>query len=274
VAERERLHIDLDLAATPERVAQASRILADLLASAAPDLPADSVTMVVDNLKMRSTLRSQNDAGDAAIAALRRVVESIRYLSEQKPDEHGHRALPERPTAEMALLAGEVADNANKLRKLQAQVRLPRRRKPLAIVDNRFVASSKEVAATITTAAGIAYGTTTVYSEVLRAGRLTSGGTVGVRLFLDGSPRDIAIEAGFPSAPFFDAARDGGMRRITVAAAWLHDGSGAMRIVPRETRAREIDADWRAASGTEVLEMLMPFSRDMAEHIIGKEKAD
>ena len=76
------LELRLPQAATPARVAEAASLLAAMLASAAPRLGKDAVTMVVENRNMKAFLRTRSRSGERAVDFTTEVLEDPRKAAE------------------------------------------------------------------------------------------------------------------------------------------------------------------------------------------------
>lgn len=74
----------------------------------------------------------------------------------------------------------------------------------------------------------VGFTTTTLRSVVLRVGRQAERKPVCARITIRGDAYDIQVK-GDP-APFFAAAQDGGLHRVTARIAWKRDAGGQRRV--------------------------------------------
>ncbi len=242
--------------ATPDRVEAAARMFKVMLETVRPDLPADSVTMVVTNRKMSTGLRAWTPEARAATKTLLAFVRTpVGYLKKH----------PEQ--LQLAVAVGEFTKAA----RAQGGVEVWRegQKKATARLDEAFTEKIDRYRESVDqsgAAALVTATTTTVRSVVLRVGRLAEGKPVCARVTIRGDAHDLRVKG--DAGPFFAAAQDGGIHRITVKIAWKRDAGGARRIDAERSHALALERLAPALRGEALLDALseaMPSLVNMSD---------
>lgn len=226
------LKLQLDAAATPERVAAAATFLGRVLAAAYPSLPEDSITLVITNYHMGAMVRARTPE---AHKAAERVVAFL---------ENPSRFLDRDPTAkDIATALGSPGASL-----LHAQLLRPRGRIPLATLNRPFERRMNALASATTVEPALR-GTTIVYSQVYRVGRYDDDKAIKIRIRFGDGCHDVELATETPAADFFKAAEREQMFPIHINAVWFRGADGRLYYDFKTTRAVRVDMDWLPVSG-------------------------
>jgi hypothetical protein len=200
--------------ATPTRVERAGRLFADALnALGVSDM---GVTLVVENDRLRATLRTRSSASTAGVQSIIDLVRSpVGALSSPElssPAQPGRSALAE-------VLAKYARDEQRAKPELW---RPGRGGKFLCSLDETFANLMEALAKTAPAGTQRVRGTTYVHTKILRVGRTDERQQHRVRINVDGRPIEVALAEGLATGPFFDAAKSEQVVRVRLRADWLH----------------------------------------------------
>lgn len=213
------LELRLVEAATPERVEVAARLFRRMLHAVHPGLPPESFTMVVTNLNMGAALRPwTEEAQDAARSMADFARAPIRYLKQ-------HPGQLELASIVTEFVRDVQAPGGVRLSSEGAKHRPVRIDQAFAMKVARHIA---KVPATAGSAELLMLTSTSVRSAVLRVGRASEGRPNCARILFDGEARDVPITGAV--GPFYDAAKEGGLYRIRLRAAWRRGPDGKRRL--------------------------------------------
>ncbi len=231
-------------AATPSRVAATARFIERVLAAADPDLPADSVTMVVSNYSTVAGIRAWTPAGNEA---LRKCERTLRSPSREVVRDPGARRL-----------VSAIAVASTDMVAFGARVAKPRAKKSLAVINENFVERLGKLATPPTATKGVEVpiaGATQVYSPIYRVGRTDEGKEVRARIRVDDRPYDLPIEDAAVAAAF-DVAKTGAIVPINIDGGWTRDASNALVIDATRSRITHVGADWKPIAGRDFLDAI------------------
>ncbi|MBA3841080.1 MAG: hypothetical protein H0X39_00395 [Actinobacteria bacterium] len=249
------LVIEVDRASTPGRVRVAAQLFAQLVQEAAPELPPDSFSMVVNNFTMRAALRGW-DAESASVvddiaATVRTPVESVRNS--------------ERCRAIARVFAEEAQPLEGSGTVLLASRRSRRRISVDATLLRALEGASAEPSPTQQSASQ-SRGETEFRTSVLRVGRTSEGSALKARIIVSGKPRDVDIEDGALDE-LLNAMRAGGPVQVFVKARWRRDGNGAFDIEHSSIRILRA-APARTMTGMEFMKHAPSLSRETSDDIL------
>jgi hypothetical protein len=237
------LELRLAASASPARVALAAAFLDAALHAAAPELPDDAVTLVVDNYAMKANVRPQTPEGKKAVDLVEAVLR----------DPSGTVTISEQPAADVASV---IARDGHKLLEFKPTFLAGRgpRKAHLRTMDDVFIASVKAVVHAYHPKSAIR-GTTTIYSKVLRVGRTAEGRATRVRLMIEGRPQELLVREDAREA-FYDIAKEDRVVPVRVAATWYITENGSHILDVTHSTATGVDAAWRSATGGEIVREL------------------
>jgi hypothetical protein len=238
------LEVRFDAAATPARVAATANFVDRLLRAADPHLPADSVTLVVSNYSTVAGLRAWTPAGVKVLQQCERFLRSPTREVKRNP--------------ETRRMAAAMADATPALVPFHARVAKPRAKKPLAILNEKFVTTSGRLAVPPTANQDEeppVTGPTEIYSPIYRVGRLDEGKEMMARIRIDAKPYDVPLAAN-AVGPAFDAARDGIVVPIQIAGGWYRDAHNGLVLDRERARITSVGSTWRPISGAEFLDAI------------------
>ena len=231
------LELRFDAAATPARVAATAQFIDRVLSAADPQLPADSVTLVVSNRTTVASLRGWTPAGSAVLHRCERFFRSPAREVSRDPN--------------VRRLAAAVAEAASDIVPFHARVAKPRASKPLATINERFVESLARLAAPPAAAGGLELpvaGSTEIYSPIYRVGRLDEGKEMRARIRIEDRPYDVPIEPDAIAAAF-DVAKAGAVVPIQIVGGWSRSPSDGLVLDAARARIVRIGAGWRPITG-------------------------
>ena len=222
---RNMLQLRLREPATPGHVERAGRLFADALnALGVSDV---GITLVVENDRLRGTLRTRSAAGVAGVQSIIDLVRSpVGALSSPVP--RGHVALAE--------VLGKYAREEHR-----AKPELWRPGKAgelLCSMDETFASVMDALAKAPPTGAQRVRGTTYVHTKILRVGRIDERQQPRVRIYIEGRPIEVALAEGLATGPFFDAAKSEQIVRVRLRAgstSWESARSSATRSSSEST---------------------------------------
>lgn len=242
---RGALQLRLHAAATPDRVLEAAKLFHHMVRDAYPDLPTESITMVVHNRDMVAGMRWQDSAGRRAIDGI------IRFAL--KPDVE----LIRHPQTASAL-AHAVAENADTLTEYGAELWTPRRK--LTDFSNTFVETVQRLASTATPRPALR-GATVIYTQVYKVGRANQKATaIKAKIDVDGRAQEVQIRRG-ADGDFFDAAKSRKICAVHVDAAWFRTGDGNLVFDARRSRLVKVEP-WSPISGADLMQRVEQLPAD------------
>jgi hypothetical protein len=247
---RGAIQLRLHVASTPERVAEAANLFGQILRDAYPGLPAESVTMVVNNFDMTAGMRWQDRLGKRAIDGI------IRFAANPNDEATKH------PTVSCAI-AEAFAEHGESFFDLKAELWTPKRK--LTEVNDEFVFEMKRLCQERRPTPAMR-GDTIIYSVVHRVGRASKKSTYDTaRIDIDEKPQDVPIAKGKESA-FFDAAKSRALFAIHMEVAWIRSIDGGLVIDPKRSRVTQID-EWKPISGADLMQEFGSFPAGMFSDI-------
>lgn len=235
--------LQVDAAATPERVAAAAAFLGRVLRAAHPALPEGSVTLVIHNLHMDAEVRARTpEAREAAR-------EFLAFL--KNPSRALERAPKLRTIAEALAGAGDELLGARILRSIRGE--------PLAVLDELYTRRMRALAlAAVPRDADLLVlgdtalrGTTVVYSPIYRVGRWDDDGAFKARIRLDGEMHEIALVDHASLDDFFKAVATKRIYPVYMQAAWRRGEDNRLHYDLKKSRIARIDLTWTPATGAE-----------------------
>lgn len=205
------LEMRLGVLATPSRVADATRMLAQAIEAGFPD-EASEMSIVVENHDMRVRLGAWSEAASNAGTKFSGFLENP-TKSIEASDTTG--------------MAEAIEEYCRETVELEPSFWRPRARKPFRVVDREFLDHLRVVREerVDTLVAPKVFGTTTITSPVLRVGRLTEKATLRARIRWAGKPYDVEVDGDVYSS-FCEAAKHGRSMRIQLVVAWMHTKEG------------------------------------------------
>lgn len=241
--------------ATPARVAEMTTAMAELVAVTTHGRAGESLTLVVDNLNGRMTLRGWEADGAESINRLMLVAADPIARIQGSPEDR-----------EVALA---LAAFATKLGKLEPSMFAGPKR--IARLDDVFVRATRAAGTVEPGATDTLSGETSILSVVLRVGRTSPGDPLRARLSIEGATIDVQVEG--PEGKFWDAAKHGREVPVTLFAVWRRD-RGELHIDRGSLRATGIEPDWEALSGRELLDAVRDLPKPtLAEAVRADEEA-
>lgn len=241
---KEPLQLRLDRSASPERVARATRVLADVLDAVVPPKALEKVTVVVSNFDMRATVRVRDLAAEKAVAAVVRFLEDP-FETAKDLDDAGELAQP------LAAYCREEGDLRPEVWSLGGK--RPRR---IRVLDRGFAEHLDVVARQRGPRRRRLPGATFIQSAILRVGRWDEGAQTKVRLKLpDGTLCDVAVDEALVES-FHDAAKSQRTFRVKVAGEWAREPDGTLVLMRREARAVEIDEKVSLGTGRQLITLV------------------
>lgn len=244
------LELRISLPATPERVEASAKFFGAMLRAANPDLREGSVTLVVTNFNMGTALRAQNDEGKSAINRCIAVLKDPETSTKKSPE---------------AMNIANAISHVSPLL-LGSKIIRPQSQKAVALLDERFIGRVKRCLRPLSHP--VLRGSTVIYSQVLRVGRLSEGEPVKIRIQLDNQWQDVKLADKNLSAEFYNAAAKEAEYPITVSTVWHKNGDGLLLMDPKETYATGIDLLWRPIGGRDLIDLVQktaPSGFDEAE---------
>lgn len=229
--------LQLEAAATPERVAAAATFLGRVLRAASPDLPEGSITLVVTNYNMGAAVRARTAEGRKAAKRFLLFLENPTRMLDSDPST--------RNLAEALATPGDAL--------LSATIFRPRARRPLAVIDQQF-ARHMHALANATEEEPCLRGPTTVYSPVYRVGRWDENKTIKARIRMGGEPHDIALADERIAPDFFKAAMETRAFPVRLAAVWVRRADGRLQVDAKRTLAVSVDLSWAPITGADFVE--------------------
>lgn len=229
-------------AATPQRVADAARMLAKALEASEPDLEDGSVTMVVRNLDMKIAVRAQKPAGRRALRDLSRLIAAPLQTIQREPV--------------LKRTAEAVAKECRALAEMGIEVYLPGRASPVAKVDRDFVNAMEAAAQHTVPANELLRGTTETYGRVLRIGRTDERHSLMARIRFGGEARDIQVADNLATDALdllFAAVKDGRLVRVEIEVTWLKTPEGEWAVDRRGALVTGV-YDFDPATGAEFVD--------------------
>lgn len=197
------LRVELQAAATPERVAALARAIDRTLRGAYQALPPDSITLVVSNLRLRAEIRAWTESGVQAVQRMAGLAENPAKGAAacEVPQEAASGLVDLVQVAREGgghILQGDsrrtVADLGGGLRAALQGIASPEPQPP---VRGRII----------------------VRSPVLRVGRLEPEGSVKARVLYDGTAREVPVAPEAVPA-LFDLAKEGATASLLVEVQW------------------------------------------------------
>ncbi|WP_441287248.1 hypothetical protein ACSRUE_34155 [Sorangium sp. KYC3313] len=244
------LQLRLHAASTPERVLLAATLFDDVVKRAYPSLDPDTITMVVSNFDMTAGMRYYGHEARKAIDGI------IRFLTNPELE------IAKRPGA--WVIAETFAEHSPALAQYGAEVWTPKRKEPIAVIHNEFIATMIRLAQDKKPAPALR-GNTVVYSVIYRVGRTSASSRhVRARIELDGKPQEVTIRKGEESA-FYDAAKTKNVYAIQLDASWTADESGRLMFDPSRSQANKIEA-WCPISGADLIQEVRALHGPLFEH--------
>jgi hypothetical protein len=255
MAERwtDRLVLRLDGPASPARVVVATRLLADAALAAVDRLDDGELTLVVSNYQGRAELRAWTPRASDVLDAIARVL--------RDPDE----ALEQDPAS--AIIAEAIAQRARDFGDERPAFTEGNKRKPFVEVSPPLVENLERAVVKARQGIGAFRGTTSVYSNVLRVGRLSEGGALRGRVTVRGKNHDLRIADGADSHKFFEAAEARRVARIRLDAQWLRRDDGSFRLDPSGSTLLGIDTSWVEMSGAAFVAKARERMPDLGAHL-------
>lgn len=237
---RNMLQLRLREPATPAHVERAGRLFADALnALGVSDV---GITLVVENDRLRGTLRTRGATGVEGVQSIIDLVRSpVGALS--SPAQPGHVAL-----------AAVLAKYAREEHRAKPELWRPGRGgELLCSMDETFANVMEALAKAPPVGTQRVRGTTYVHTKILRVGRIDERQQPRVRIYLDGRPNEVPLAEGLATGPFFDAAKREQVVRVQLRVDWLHV-MGA-RAVIRNPLIVGIEHAKGTASGSRIIEL-------------------
>jgi hypothetical protein len=198
--------------ATPSRVADATRMLAQAIEAGFPDEAGD-MSLVVENKDMRVGLAAWNEK---ALDAANRLTDFL-----ENPTQ---RIVADDTTG----MAEAIEEYCREAVELEPTFWRPEAKKPFRVVDAEFLNHLRvvrEERVPDQAAAPKLLGSTTTVSPVLRVGRLTERASLRARIRWAGTAYDIQVETDVFAA-FCEAAKHGRPMKIQLVVAWLQTPEG------------------------------------------------
>lgn len=243
------LRVDLTEPATPARVALVATFVDRMIAATHPHLKEGDVTLEIANFSTKASVHARTAAAKSALQlALRFLENPVKTVKRQQA--RGR---------ELAEVMASVGDS------LSGAVFSKTRGKPIATIDDTFVQLMRGIARS-TPQPGLR-GRTHIESPVLRVGRAGESKRPAIRVHIAGGVHDVRIKDGVSSAPFFDAAKKGGVHRIHLDARWLPVGAGKQYLDVGRTRATMVEPVSRPISGRDFVDQVHAESPDLFDDI-------
>ncbi len=232
------LELRLDAGASPERVALAARLLARMLKAAAPNLPEDAVTMVVQNYALRATIRTRTVEAERVVRRVLRLLENPTRAAAKEPHASD--------------LAAAIVEDGRELEQYVPRFYRPRKKQPIAEVNAGFMKTMRFIAEDLRHEQ-VVRGSTILYSRVYRVGTTDEGRDAKARILASDKPVDVTINEAVVDR-FFDAAKSQRVLPIRIEGCWVRTGEGLFVLDARRSTATDVDTEWQATSGRELVE--------------------
>lgn len=249
---RGALTLTVQAAATTGRVAKSAQLLDALVRELG--LPEESFTLVVNNFKMSTELRAQDDSGEAVLRDV--------YAVAVAPDKQ----LKDTPHARdiarlLAKLADEFREDAPALKLKGAKARVH-----LSQTKARALRSAAETPEEAGSQDLVLRGNSEIRSPVLRVGRSMDSTTPTARVLLNGKATELPFDRASVDG-LLAAVKSGAPQRLKISAAWREraDGSiatetGSVRIIAAEPA--------KVMSGAELLRSLPKVSQESFDAVM------
>lgn len=224
--------------ATPERVAEAARLMMEAIQQAGADQA--QFTFVVNNLEMNAEVRPQTTEARKALGLVSAVLDNPTRALEKNPASRG---------IAMALskLAATAFPTGLTVQKASA-------RKPITTLDEVIAKQLYALATAMPEAAYMVRGTSGGYSKVYRFGRKNDNDKQDrVRIDFEGRTVDMPVAEGMSRRPLLDALDSSGWIEFEINAVWQR--TPGEDLVLRESHCVMTHAEpFEPVSGTEFLE--------------------
>jgi hypothetical protein len=245
------LELRLDHAATPERVAQATRLLADLLSPLLDEAGVDSdprdptsrnspgITVVVSNRELRATVRILD-------RTLRPKIEALdAFLLDPTREVLAGESIPEiSPRAAKALIhyAREEARFHPSFWRVEEDPRL------LRVLDEKFADAVEKSIRMPSAKRSRVVGATFITSKVYKVGRRDDGSPTRARVLLPGGAMKELVVAESARAAVSAAYESGREHRIKLVGDWVtREGSLELEV---DSKMRIIGIDEQVSPGS------------------------
>lgn len=206
------LRFELSGPASPERVARAAQALAEFLQATAPVRDGE-ITLVIENFSTRGELRAWTK--DSATAAKRAIL----FLEE--PEKAAKRV----PGG--VAIARSIRKPLRELAKESAVVLRPRSKKTIRVVDDEFVNRVSKVGSASGLTASPILGEEIIVSPILRVGRKEVGSPIHARVVIGETHCEVSVPSQL-APKFYDAAKVGDSRTVSLRIRWQPDAEGKM----------------------------------------------
>ena len=226
VDRRPILELRLNALATPARVADASKMMAEALECGFPN-EAGNMSLVVENRDMRVHL-SAFDA-NAVVAATALADFIANPTTEIRADDVGG-------------MADAIEDYCRNAIEFEPTFWRPHKNRPFRVVNGEFlkhlrvVREDRAFDLVHDFESQIVHGTTTIISPVLRVGRLSESSRLRCRVRWASKAYEIEVASEVFSA-FCEAAKHGRLMRISLIVAWKRGQQGELQFSRSGTRA-------------------------------------
>ena len=222
--------VRIDAPATPERVAQAARMVANVFSAtgSSEDDNDPSITLEVFNKNLRALIHPRSVDGKRVTKLFVQFLENPIRLARIKPVTRK--------------FAAALAEGAETFAGDKVTIVRPRVQEPLAVFDEDFVRSMRSLARSAPTIE--LRGSDSIVSRIFRVGCTDEGKHIKVRLMLDGRPQDVVLPDDMPNAirsEFFEYAKTGAMARVHLEVAWARDEHGLLTADAPRCRVTDIE---------------------------------
>ncbi|HMU41492.1 MAG TPA: hypothetical protein PKE31_20965 [Pseudomonadota bacterium] len=203
--------------ATPERVAQAARMVANVFnAAGTPEDDHDpNITLEIYNKDLRALVHPRSPEGRRATKLFVQFLQNPMRLARTKPATRRFAAV--------------LADSADTFAGEKVSIVRPRVREPLAVFDDEFARSMRSLAKVAPTIE--LRGSDEIISRIFRVGCTDEGRHIKARIVLDGRPQDVLLPEDLPEnvrADFYEYAKTRALARIQLEVAWARDEHGLL----------------------------------------------